>query len=199
LAVSGIDVDSAHDHVNRIPWKFALPLLMGIVTTGLYYLEISWGHHPGYGGAFDAFAFGTAQGIAALINGPGALFIMNLTGQLVGVAIFWTWTGFLVDRRLRGFRQPLIKTPWLRSALYLLGLVLACWSFWSVAKYLLYAETLKYLARMPSIFLSNSPARFVLGRDLWLLARLVWGFGYSIYFLNKLWSLRTDRSSAAAV
>ena len=83
---------------------------MGIVTTRLYYLDRTWLGRPS--GYLDAFTVGTAQGIAALINGPGAVLIMNLTGQLLGVAIFWTWTGFLLDRRLRGKKTSTIRQFW---------------------------------------------------------------------------------------
>jgi len=170
---------------------------MAAVTIGLSYLDSAWsGYSQGYG---DAYTVGTAQGLAALINGPGAPGVMNLRGQLLGVAIFWTWNGFLIDRRFRGVRSPLIRRVWIRFALYLLGLGLASWSFWSVAKYLLYEDTLKYLARMPSIFLSNSPIRFGLGRDLMAIARLIWGFGYALYFLKKLLWLEIGRSRAATV
>ena len=182
---------------RKIPWKAMLPLLMGAVTVGLHYLDRAWSLAWS---RWDHMAESTARGLSVLVNGPGSFFTTGLTlsGQLLGVAIFWTWIGFLVDRRLRGFKTPTMRRTWPRVTVYLIGLALACWCVWSVARFF-QPETLTYLSRLPGVFMSNSPGRFMRGRDLAAIAQLAWGFGYMAYFTRKLWLLWSKHETVGAV
>ena len=75
------------------------------LAVALFYLDKAW-----LRGAFiwDDLPETTAQGLAALLIGPSPLIVAKLPLRLVGVAAFWTWLGFLFDRRLSGSREPII-------------------------------------------------------------------------------------------
>jgi hypothetical protein len=167
---------------------------MGALTVGLHYLDRAWSLAWS---RWDHMAESTARGLSVLVNGPGSFFTtgLNLSGQLLGVAVFWTWIGVLVDRRLRGIRTSTIRKTWLRVTVYLVGLALACWCVWSVAR-LLQPGTLIYLSRLLGVFLSDSPVRFMRGKDLAAISQLAWGCCYVVYFTWKLWLLWRDRDMA---
>jgi len=192
--VSNSGTSSFQALLRRLSWKLALPLLMAALTIGLHYLDRAWLRAWG---AWDDLAVTTARGLSVLLNGPGSFFApgLKLSGQLLGVAIFWTWIGFLLDRRLRGIKTSTIRRIWLRVALHVVGLGVSCWLIWNVARFIEPA-TVRDLFKLPSIFLSNSPVRFLRGRDFVAIAEILWGLGYAIYFLKKLWLLRKARPTA---
>ncbi len=182
--MSDTNVTGAHNILKKIPWQVVLPLFMAAATTGLYYLDRAWLRT---GSTWDDSAVSTAQGMAALINGPGSSITngMKLFGQLLGVAIFWSWSGFLLDRRLNGTRTPIVQRTRVRIILYFIGLMLACWSVWSAARFFS-PETFNYLSRLSRILLSSSPRRTLLGREFIAAAKIFWGSGYALYFSRKL-------------
>src|SRR6202022_1696499 len=92
------------------------------VTIALSYLDRFWSRGDGL---WDYLPVTTAQGLAALLTGPSPLVVAKLPARLMGVAVSWAWLGFLLDRRLSGLREPIIRKEWLRLSLYFLGLILA--------------------------------------------------------------------------
>jgi len=168
---------------------------MAALTTVLLYLDEVWlSRAAGY----DDMPVGSAQGLAALLDGPG-WFIghyswvpvhilgedVNL-GPLVWVAIFWSWVGWLLDRRLLGTAPPVIRTRWLRRSLYSVGFSLA----------LLFLLTgAMFIQREYEVFLRlgrflRSPWRFLLGREITAVAGVLWGMVGLYYFGAKLLGLR---------
>jgi hypothetical protein len=139
-------------------------------------------------GIWDDMAETTAWGLLALANGPG-FFFLRLLGpgypmRLVGVAAFWAWTGFLLDRRLRGSPRPLVHNAWLRAVLHSLGLALSLLLVFGAFSRL-HIEA-RYLGQLPSAFLAY-PRKTLLGREIFLLATMLWSSLYLVFFSLKLW------------
>lgn len=168
---------------------------MAALTAVLLYLDEVWlSRAAGY----DDMPIGSAQGVAAVLDGPGwylghfsrvPVHILgenvNL-GPLVWVAIFWTWVGWLLDRRLLGSAPPVIRTRWLRRSLYALGLSLSL-LFLSGAAMFIRQDYLVFLRL--GLFL-RSPWRFLLGREITAVSGVLWGTVGLYYFGAKLLGLR---------
>jgi hypothetical protein len=141
---------------------------------------------------WDDMPLTTARGLAAFLLGPVCLLISwKLSLQLFGAVAFWSWLGFLLDRRLRGIRTPVIPVRWVRGLLFCLGLMLAC---------LLAYEGLRSLLRLDLHYLrflwrtlknSASPTRILLGHELLAVAQLSWGLVCAVYFSVELWFVAT--------
>jgi hypothetical protein len=182
--------------LGRVSWDVALPAMMAATAVLLLHLDGVWSRDSG---KWDHMAVTTAQGLAVLLAGPGCLLpTASLSLQLFGAVVFWGWLGFLLDRRLRGLRAPIIRTPWLRGVLYSLGFVLACVSVHegSPLLRLLNAEYAGYRHNLWLTLRSASPLRTLLGRDLITIAEFIWGAGYVLYFGVKLWQLATGRQGS---
>jgi hypothetical protein len=160
------------------------------VATLLFYLDQLWLRGAG---VWDDMPVTTAQGLAALLIGPSPLIVAKLPLRLFGVAIFWTWLGFFLDRWRSAIREPMIRSVWLRVVLYSLGPILALLFAWKGSTFLRLAHAeLDYLWRCVK---STSPHRTLLGRELTTLTRLLWGITYAAYFSLKLWQVcRFSRS-----
>jgi hypothetical protein len=125
---------------QRIPWIVALPVFAVAITGILLFLaavqeEQFWTEHPGFTDTPMELQM-PAELFAELLNGPSFLFnlpvhgidilgISVYTGRLPAVAIFWTWIGWAVDRRLRDAHWLLVKPLWLRRVSYVALLAFA--------------------------------------------------------------------------
>ena len=193
VGMSDRNMSSAVTHLRKIPWRIALPAITSTLTFALLRLDRIW-----MKGAFhlDDMPVTTARGLIALLNGPGFLvgriladLVENDIG-LIGAAIFWAWLGYLLDRKFRGVRDPVLRRKWLRLALYVLGLAFACLTFLAAAwhPYNGFIDS-QWVWRMWRILRSDSPWRRLLGREFLAIAAIFWGIGYTIYFGHKLWRL----------
>jgi hypothetical protein len=175
---------------RKLRWTLVFPAIMVSVALPLSYLDKVWLRGAG---VWDDMPVTTAQGLAALLIGPSPLIVAKLPARLLGVAAFWTWLGFLLDRRFSGIRGPIIRNVWLRVVLYSLGFIFALMFVREGALHMSHAE-LDYLCRA---LRSSSPRRTLLGRELTTVARLLWGVGYTLYFSVKLWQVGRFGKSGA--
>lgn len=184
---------SAKSILRRIPWKFALPTISIALTLYLIHLDALWSIGAG---KWDDMAVTSARGMVWLLNGPVAIFFgWNASIQLLGIAVFWAWMGYLFDRRLHDIRGSTIRRQWIRWILYAMGFALACLLIFASAQDLRFYNT-HYLNFLWRILKNPTPHRKLLGRDVTTIAMLVWGVAYWVYFLRKLWSLAVLRSPA---
>jgi len=117
---------------SRLPWRWLLPLIMCAITFGLSRVALRqeaefWRAHPGFTDTPQELEQ-PADFLAKILDGPGyylAGWSDGETGRLLGVAILWFWLGWGLDRRLRGLRQTVIRSPVARAVVYLLLLSLA--------------------------------------------------------------------------
>jgi hypothetical protein len=133
--------------MRPVRWKWALPGAAVLVTAGLMILAkrqdaIFWATHPGVSDTPWEFQ-PPARFFEQLLNGPGFYFPIRfgttLNGdfaRLVSVALFGTWIGWALDRRLRGVRSPIIRSRFLRAASYSALLGLALFFAWEFFHYL---------------------------------------------------------------
>jgi len=153
---------------------------------------------------WDDMPVTSAWGLLALVNGPGFFLFKFLDGsyvvQLLGIAIFWGWTGFLLDRKIGGAPRLLTGRLWIRVFLHSLGFSFAFvfllgainnirahygyTSSWSLGPILAY------------------PKKTLVGREIIAVSAVIWGSAYVIYFSCKLWqawgSTLVQKNSRAA-
>jgi hypothetical protein len=174
-------VNGASTTARRLRWTLLLPAVALAVTIALSYLDHFWSRRDGL---WDYLPVTTAQGLAALLTGPSPLVVAKLPARLMGVAVSWAWLGFLLDRRLSGLREPIIRNEWLRPSLYFLGLILALSFAWEGSRLLHTSRAeLDFLWR---VLMSPSARRALLGRELTTAAQFLWGVGFAVYFSAKL-------------
>jgi hypothetical protein len=176
--------------MRRIPWKVVLPAVMSAGAVALFRLDGVWLIGASQ---WDNAPLTTARGLAAFLLGPvSLLFSWRLSIQLLGTVAFWSWLGFLLDRRLRGIRTPVIQARWARGLLYSLGLILACLLGYEGLRFrqMFDLHYLHYLWR--ALRNSASPSRRLLGHELVAVAQLGWGLICAVYFSIKLWFLVTS-------
>lgn len=186
---------------TRVPWKIVLPLIT-VSVTALLLFDVSVQLRVIRG--LDDMPVVAAWGLAYLLNGPGFLLTKWLrlpvirifnhdvrdTGTLVGVALFWTWIGWLLDRRNNASEKqtPIIRPRWIRGLLYVLGLTYAGLTFFEAVFQIRNDELLR--SNQLWTWLKTETVRDRLGRETIFLAALVWGSIYIVYFLQKLLLLR---------
>jgi hypothetical protein len=192
-----------HNALRRVPWKFVLPAVMLTATAAFLRLNTIWMGGAGY---WDDMPVTSAWGLVALVNGPGfwlGQILRGPMGDYVGLAlasvIFWTWSGYLVDRRLSGNRASMIRKTWIRVALYSLGLVTGCLATVGaiVSPHFVFALTHyhQYVGSLVNTFRTKSPWMTLLGRDILVIAWMLWGLGYAGYFGKKLLLLALGRTN----
>jgi hypothetical protein len=108
----------------------------------------------------------------------------SLPVQLMTVAIFWGWLGFLLDRRRGGLREPLIRGKRVRGALYTLG-VMAAFLFLVVGVWALVRDY-RVFAYLPKLLEQSNPHPRLLGRQVHELALVLWSVVYVAYFSTRL-------------
>jgi hypothetical protein len=116
----------------RLPWRWLLPLIMCVITFGLSRIALRQGAefgkaHPGFTDTPQELQE-PADFLGEVLDGPGYYltgWFDGEAGRLLGVAIFWFWLGWGLDRRLHGIRQPVIRSALARAVVYLLLLSLA--------------------------------------------------------------------------
>jgi hypothetical protein len=96
------------------------------------------------------------------------------------VAIFWGWLGFLFDRRRAHLQEPVIPIKWVRSALYALGLIAAF--LFLLVSISAVVRDYRVFAYLPKLLKQASPHLMLLGRELHVIAVLVWSAGFAVYF-----------------
>ena len=122
---------------------------------------------------------------AELLNGPGYLlpswFFGGMVARLIGVAVFWMWIGWSLDRRLSGAGTQIISSVWLRALVYTLLLAIAC-----LLSYAAFSDI--QLHGPSSATRTWQWVRFMKSRAAILRSYLVilWGVGYALYFGRKL-------------
>jgi hypothetical protein len=95
---------------RKISWKFVLPSVMFAATMTLFYLDGIWLRGAA---VWDDMPVTTAAGLVVVLNGPATVFNRGaMPVRLLGVVVFWTWIGFLLDRRTRGVQTPVIRNDW---------------------------------------------------------------------------------------
>ena len=118
---------------RQIRWIWVLPISMVGLTALLILLNARqeaefWAAHRGFTDTPWEIQQ-PARLFAILLTGPGFLLSFWMpgiyvsgkyyeVGRLLGVAFFWAGIGWLLDRRLRGLRTPVIPPRWIRALLY---------------------------------------------------------------------------------
>jgi hypothetical protein len=130
------------DPLRRVRWVWALPLLATTATAILVVLALRQNAafsiaHPHFSDTpWELQAPATL--LAELLNGPGFFFPSPFGPldadwiRLPGVALFWTWLGRGLDRKLHGRRSPTNDTglrPILFPAVMFVLAVLFAWEF----------------------------------------------------------------------
>lgn len=182
--------------IRRIRWIVVLPILATAMSGALFFLAAVqeaefWTAHPGFTDTPWELQQ-PARLFAELLNGPifyfdvwGSIHVFGLYledfGRLPFIAVFWTWIGWALDRKLRGVHTPVVKFRWLRGTLYiallaLMGLIIyAC-----VLE--VNSQELFTLEMLQSYWRGLGLRAFVF-RDYGM---LVWAIGYVLYFGQKL-------------
>ncbi len=191
---------------QRIPWIVALPVFAVAITGILLFLaavqeEQFWTEHPGF--TDTPMELQTpAELFAELLNGPSFLFnlpvhgidilgISVYTGRLPAVAIFWTWIGWAVDRRLRDAHWLLVKPLWLRRVSYVALLAFAVFFIWAML------EVIASQQLLPSKFLWAYLGALKLHASvLRAYAMLAWAVAYALYLGRKILTTFKPQHSA---
>jgi hypothetical protein len=191
---------------GNIRWKTWLPIVAVAITTLLIFLSAAqetmfWAAHPGFTDTPSELQQ-PAKLFAELLNGPSFLFDFSRLdlsmwgmpvdgfGRLPLVAIFWTWLGWALDRRLRGTHTPLIRLRWLRAALYAGLLVLTGLFIYSALTFLNFHEF--FSAKTLRAYWDALGLR---GFELGVFAMLAWAVGYLFLFGYKLLATFKPRHS----
>jgi hypothetical protein len=153
-----------------------------------------WKAHPGISDTPWEFQ-PPARFFEQLLNGPGYYvpfpFFYYSNGhadfaRLPGIALFWMWIGWALDRRLRGVRSPVIRSRSRRVTSYLALFGLAsffAWRYFTNMRLtwpfpsMLPWQVLKAIAANP-FYLHYSLLGMYVG--------LAWAVSYAIYFVWKL-------------
>lgn len=191
---------SLSKRLRRIRWAWTLPILAVAMTSDLIVLAqhqdaVFWAAHPGISdtpGEFQA----PARFFEQVISGPGFYFPMPYEfvygfARLLGVALFWSWLGVGIDRRLQGVRSHIIQSRFHRGAIYTALLIVAIFFAWRFFEYL----------RMREWLPSQTLYHVLLAWGLRLAAlgvyiELAWAIVYILYFGYKLSCTLTERTPA---
>ena len=190
--------------LRRIQWKWALPILAVTCSAALMVLarrqdDAFWTAHPGISDTPWEFQ-APARCIVQLLNGPGfyiPFFFNEWTStyaefaRLPSIALFWTWLGWALDRRLKGNVSPLIKSRFFRAVSYTMLLVVACCFAW------LFFHNLDIHQLLPSRILWREVRAFGLRASVvGIYVGLGWSVAYGLFFSLKLISTLASPESA---
>jgi hypothetical protein len=154
----------------------------------------------------DDMPSSTAWGVICFLNWP-AMILSNILaaltrsrgifpydwGRLAVGLLFWTYAGWLLDRRLVGVATPVVRSRTLRTALHATGFAAALLAFCGGI-----LETDRSRVVWAHIIdLVKSARVYLLGREINTLGAVFWGLLGIAYFGNKMLRLTFKRPSTA--
>lgn len=197
--------------LRNVRWKLALPILALSVTVGLMSLAVrqEFAFSAAYRGVTDTP--GQFQAPATLfvqvINGPGfflpspfARLDANFDWfRLPGVALFWAWLGWGLDRRIRGIRSSTIEFSLRRVIFFAAMTGLAMVFTWGFLKSLHTQDLLPSEMRFHLFWGSVSWRNKLHLTETGFYVGLIWSVLYVFYFGYKLLSTLRQRRDGAEV
>lgn len=191
--------------LRRIPWKIALPVItLGVTIVLLRLDEICLVKGRGA----DDMPVSSAWGLLCLLHWP-VFFLTSfgsrwMNGEFLGLnlyvevhvaaaLLFWALMGWLLDRKLAGRIDPLIRSRAIRIGLYTLGLLVALFALLvGIPETIGYARTWIHFNEI-----LRSKWIYLLGREINSLAAAIWGLTSTLYFGNRLLGLTLKRAHSA--
>jgi hypothetical protein len=189
--------------LRSIRWAWTLPILTVAVTLILMIVGAKqdqefWAAHAGFSDTPWEYQ-APAKLFAQLLNGPIFYLSPRLggfnafgvylpdVGRLLGIALFWAWVGWALDRRLLG-ATPFVRSRLLRGTLYGGMLLLTCLFAWALHDYLELHMLLPSQLGHSLVFMKLHSSM------LGLYAMFLWVAGFAFYFARKFVVTLTRRS-----
>jgi hypothetical protein len=182
--------------LRSIRWTWTLPILAVAATSILMIAGVEqeqrfWAAHPGFTDTPQQYQ-APAIFFVQLLNGPifflsprlGSFSAFGLylpdVGRLLGIALFWAFVGFALDRRIKGTGALFSSSRSLLVAFYGVMLLLTC--LFAVALY----SFLELHMLLPSQVLPHWRVIKLHSSLLGLYAMLPWVAGFFVHFARKL-------------